>query len=342
MEGKIKLCHKKSASFSGKTIQMNDKAESKDSKIESLKQMSIDLDKSTKVKEANVDAVDESSNQVDPSVVEKKVSAGVDVYIPNTERTPGDGMDNKIGKNVFNSSINLNNNVVTTVNKEESSTEDSNVAAVTAEIDVLDKTVDIDTTETDRTKTCAASPLDQEKQNEILCATQSSVHETIFPIMRNDLSNGEQKVKKDLEVQAEPISLHLSTMDVSKEAVKCTLAKHLNNFKVAKSEPSNLHVMGRESSFYGQVSPNISRPESVTSVDNSLSGQEIADVEPNEGVLDIDNAMDMMQVRDSQQTLYEPFNSRLSWPVGFGNKLTSMWSDATLEKVFSYVRFCQK
>ena len=336
-EGKVKLCHKKSASYSGKTIEMNEKVESKDSKIKSLKQMSKDLDKNTNSKDS--DAPDDGSSQNEKSNVDSDdtdvppslvVPAGV--VVPNTERTPGDGMDNKVNKTVFLSSVNLTNNNKTISplkgkeqKKEEQGKEkNDDIQETTTEVESVEMKEEMEDPLESPTVVVSeqmntVEPVDNE--------TIGAQAEKISPTIEIELPAGPVERKSECNRQIEPMTMYLSTIDVSKVSQR----NDLSNSDIAKSEPSNLHIIGKECSFYSSdnVSPNISKVESVSSVD-SLSGQLTSNIELSSHLLPIEDDMSLAQ-EQKQQTLYEPFNSRLSWPVGLGNNLTSLWSDATLE-----------
>ena len=134
-EGKLKLCHKKSASFSGNSAA--DKKETsesdKDQDIEKLKRMSAELDNGIKTDNIENNTVNkdnkEASNQEELKAIEKddESSSSNEESIPFIERTPGDGMDNKQEKTV--STVNIKKHIID--NKEEESATNNDLKNVT-------------------------------------------------------------------------------------------------------------------------------------------------------------------------------------------------------------------
>ena len=143
-EGKLKLCHKKSASFSGNSAA--DKKETsesdKDQDIEKLKRMSAELDNGIKTDniENNTENKDnkEIDNQEGLKAIEKddESSSSNEESIPFIERTPGDGMDNKQEKTV--STVNIKKHVIDSKEEESAINNDSKNVVINDEKETKD------------------------------------------------------------------------------------------------------------------------------------------------------------------------------------------------------------
>ena len=143
-EGKLKLCHKKSASFSGNSAA--DKKETsesdKDQDIEKLKRMSAELDNGIKTDniENNTENKDdkETDNQEELKAIEKddESSSSNEESIPFIERTPGDGMDNKQEKTV--STVNIKKHVIDSKEEESAINNDSKNVVINDEKETKD------------------------------------------------------------------------------------------------------------------------------------------------------------------------------------------------------------
>ena len=130
-EGKLKLCHKKSASFSGNSAA--DKKETsesdKDQDIEKLKRMSAELDNGIKTDNIDNNTVNKDNKETDHQEEQKAIekddesSSSNEESVPFIERTPGDGMDNKQEKTV--STVNIKKHLIDSKDEESAINNDS-------------------------------------------------------------------------------------------------------------------------------------------------------------------------------------------------------------------------
>ncbi|XP_065675932.1 uncharacterized protein LOC136072012 isoform X2 [Hydra vulgaris] len=290
-EGKKKLTHKRSASFSGNA---NDLKEVETLKVEheSLKTPSVDDIQHIRVSSVAVDAPLNNFAEAISDVLK-------------TERTPGDGMDQR-DKNTSTANVSLTADSLTVMLTDtnfsskvlnsavhNSVVQDSNQSVI-QDSKGCESLVD----ENSSGQSDATSPLpdwyDQDLSNTSL--TQDAISNETLSLLPTFKSTSTSKLTMNIDDTDKAINLQ-----VGEQVPKTTHAKkevQKNNIKssVNCNQFENVH----ENPVYplsGGVSPSFFQNESVFS------------------------------------ETYQPFNSNTSWSMGLQNTgLSSLWSDATLDK----------
>lgn len=324
-DGKQKLCHKKSASFSGNTADMTVK-DGKESSLEKLKASSNQKKEEEKGFKSENSTVGENNSSENNFYANKSVSPDADFSL-NVERTPGDGIDNRVVfKLAFNSTVNVNTNKVNgdkklipvdDINSLNKNKENSISAKTEAEDNESNNTVEIDTKLNDETRS---------KLESQLCVSIVDV--------RNESAKDHTQVLVNELAKSKPDILHTAGADkifnISSSSMSLPNTENepnpslCSNIMPGASMPSSLGVMPLQRSEADVAFPD------PTHKHNTVIPSPGSTVIPKGGAVGAFQTREQL-LQPKQHTLYEPFNSRLSWPVGLGNKLGSLWSDATLE-----------
>ncbi|XP_066933893.1 uncharacterized protein [Clytia hemisphaerica] len=365
-EGKLKLCHKKSASFSGKASDLAGSTDTpttdnpKKSSVGSLTNDTFTTQKKEKQgadkeqpKETSSSATESSSDSCSKSPTDLVVAVGV-------ERTPGDGMDHKINKDLFQSTSSIDNNITQKpqVSQAQQSDSDSKTA---------------------------------EKQQNTTGDSTVAKNETQTAQKEESTGDTPENVNNKKEPYFEP-------SDITGEIAHLRLSKQ-SDIDVVKSLPSDLnaHAQTNVQPFYQQQkSSTLAALEITTTVNQQKENmpsnvnwqqQQQLQQKPNDAPsplnihpkqtappqlpqqqprVPINSSLDpsafefekqqqkppqLPASSDQQNTLYEPFNSRTAWPgfganpgvangvsggaaqgqFGGGSRFKSLWSEATMD-----------
>ena len=261
-EGKLKLCHKKSASFSGETTDMKTK-EGIDEPVENVISPVTDIDKhSSEIvndsSDNSEDQVTEISSESADALVHKSVDSSVPVLI-NVERTPGDGMDNRIDdKNAFNSTVNIVM-LAGKSDKEEKDlvkTDDAVPCTTTNPKDCdTEAANDVSSLSTSLDKVTLVKSDNTNKNNDLIQKTIVEKGED-EKLSKVETVCSDNKINKNDRIGRNIFSPpQTSLIDISKGSSQSSLAKHLNT-DIIKSEPNNLNTISADNSFYGNKKMN--------------------------------------------------------------------------------------
>lgn len=298
-EGKAKLSHKKSASFSGKTSDLNVDSEQPVADEKPVtKTSTISLDQVPLKKNTDENVSNESSTS-ETSKSPTELVAGV-------ERTPGDGMDERINKDVYQSTAKID----TKTTSKGDSGGPAGPASETEKDEVFQTT----------TETSLPSNAPEQKEE--------TKKEPYFD--SSDLSSESKHVTlskqfEDTDIfKSLPSNLNTAALSFNREQSiqkSSTMAKLENNRNIPDTEGMWMKPIDTPTTSQRQQPPLLSLPPSL---EQQFNGG-------------IDKTM------DTSNTLYEPFNSRTAWPVGLGsgggggNQMTgrsrfrALWSESTLE-----------
>lgn len=282
--------------------------------------------------------------------------------IPGVERTPGDGMDHKINKDLCNSAINIGSSTsATTTTKVAVSSSLNNDTHVSTDASETQVSVQDSATEElpsavipDTIKSPPGLPGEVER-NEVMVTTPA-----LADVLQNNNNNNNNVGNPQLP--------YFGSSDIASDSTLVTLTRHFQNMDVVKSLPSNIHAVAVEtengSSGFQRMSSTsqatdlqLQMPSAAASlVLGSSSSQPPPEAQSSpdsiiSATMERTNYNELAEIptaagsEQQSQTLYEPFNSRSGWPVGLGggggggsatnalggSRFKALWSEATLD-----------
>lgn len=239
-EGKLKLCHKKSASFSGETTEMKTK-ELKEEITENAQPIVIEK-AASEIKECATD--DKKDQTVDVSFKKDGVITNLVAGIPS-ERTPGDGMDDRIDDKAV-SVI----NIVSTVDEDKGDVEKdlddvSNPLKVQTITQVVQDITAL-TASIDEVSLCDDIKLNNKNNDDEKVVEKPKEPENI----QNEISSNEIKTNELDKVTRNIFApLNSKNISLSSDIVQPTHPTHVNR-DILKSEPSNLNALPNDLPSY--------------------------------------------------------------------------------------------
>ena len=319
-EGKKKLTHKRSASFSG--------ADLKEVEIQKVEQETL--------KTPSVDDIQYIRKSFVAADVASNNYSDVLLDVPKTERTPGDGMDQRLDKNACSSAANF-------IASDDSLT---NMLSSADQHDLNTSTV----------------------SSQLYTNCQSNIQDS----NENDSESAHEY--KNLSVQIESTSplpdwfdQDPSTGSLTQEGISMDTMNLLPAKGISPFVTSNMNSIMNMDDFdkidifnlkIGERVPKTIFPTtaaSKTEVERENTRYSISCNQPEEirenriyGASDGVSATFLQNESIFSGTLqnYQPFNSNTSWPIGLqSSSLSTLWSDATLEKekvIFIIFYFCAK